>query len=160
MIKITYVEKGSRAFKAGVQSGDELVCINENEICDVLDYRFYLAERLVNLSLLRDGGAFSLSLIKKKRVRSDGERLYIEDDRREKTTDTGYEIELSLGENILPCGGRIYMCRDKRELDEIKTQNVYKLFIQQPISFDTINSTWYARSRRTGDKMISGGHTG
>ena len=55
MVKITGVEKGSRADRAGVLAGDMLVSINDNEINDVLDYRFYLAERTVRLSLLREG---------------------------------------------------------------------------------------------------------
>lgn len=64
MVKITGVEKGSRAARAGVIPGDVLVNINGNEINDVLDYRFYLAERTVRLSLLRDGKELSVTLKK------------------------------------------------------------------------------------------------
>ena len=64
MVKITGVEKGSRAERAGVLSGDALVSINGNEINDVLDYRFYLSERVVGLSLLRDGKEVSVTLKK------------------------------------------------------------------------------------------------
>ncbi|MBE6629493.1 MAG: DUF512 domain-containing protein [Ruminococcaceae bacterium] len=53
VVKITEVLAGSRAERAGVQAGDVLVAINQNEITDVLDYRFYLTERRVTLSLLR-----------------------------------------------------------------------------------------------------------
>ena len=44
MVRITDIDPQGRAAKAGVLSGDTLVSINGNEICDVLDYRFYLAE--------------------------------------------------------------------------------------------------------------------
>ena len=54
MVKITSVESGSRAARAGLLAGDTLVSINGNEINDVLDYRFYLAERSVELLYLRN----------------------------------------------------------------------------------------------------------
>ena len=55
MVKITEVERRSHAERAGLLPGDTLLCINGNEINDVLDYRFYLTERRVELSYLRDG---------------------------------------------------------------------------------------------------------
>ena len=64
MVKITSVEKASRAYRHGIKAGDILLSINGNEIRDVLDYRFYLAEVRVELSLLRDGESFSV-VIKK-----------------------------------------------------------------------------------------------
>ena len=54
MVKITDVEKASYAERAGVLAGDILIAVNENEINDVLDYRFYLAEETVVLKLRRD----------------------------------------------------------------------------------------------------------
>ena len=53
MVKITGVLPRSRAAKRGVREGDALISINGNEICDVLDYRFYLTERVVVLEILR-----------------------------------------------------------------------------------------------------------
>ena len=64
MVKITSVEKGSRAEKSGIQAGDILLSINENSINDVLDYRFYLTERQVNIGLSRDGAEYSVSIKK------------------------------------------------------------------------------------------------
>lgn len=64
MVKITYVDKNSRAGKRGVIAGDVLTHINDNEINDVLDYRFYLAEREVTLRLLRDGEEYQVSMKK------------------------------------------------------------------------------------------------
>ena len=64
MVKITQVMNRSRAAKAGIIAGDELIAINGNDIRDVLDYRFYLTERVVVLSLSRDGQAFSVTIKK------------------------------------------------------------------------------------------------
>lgn len=64
MVKITSVEKGSRAEKCGIHAGDILLSINENSINDVLDYRFYLTERVVNIGLSRDGEEYSVSIKK------------------------------------------------------------------------------------------------
>ena len=64
MVKITGVESRSRAEKHGVKSGDVLIAINGNEVNDVLDYRFYLAERTVVLSLSRNGDEYSVEIKK------------------------------------------------------------------------------------------------
>ena len=64
MVKITSVILGSRAYKAGVREGDTLVSINNNEIKDVLDYRFYLTEKRVELSLTREGEEYSIVITK------------------------------------------------------------------------------------------------
>ena len=53
MVKIIDVEKRSRAERAGLRSGDVLLSINENEINDVLDYRFYLAEKEITVKFFR-----------------------------------------------------------------------------------------------------------
>lgn len=53
MVKIIDIEKGSLADKRGVRAGDILVSVNGYPIRDVLDYRFYLTERKVELLLLR-----------------------------------------------------------------------------------------------------------
>jgi len=55
MVLITDVLPRSRAEKAGILAGDTLVSINGREICDVLDYRFHLANKTVNIALLRNG---------------------------------------------------------------------------------------------------------
>ena len=64
MVKITSVEPASRAEKHGIIAGDILVAINDNEINDVLDYRFYLTECSVGLTLLRDGKEILVSIKK------------------------------------------------------------------------------------------------
>ncbi len=64
MVRISDVEKRSRAARAGILAGDNLISINGNEISDVLDYRFYLAERNVNLLLSRRGEEYSVKVKK------------------------------------------------------------------------------------------------
>ena len=64
MVKITEVYSGSRAYKAGIVADDVLVAINGNEIKDVLDYRFYLTECEVELSLLRDEESYTVKIKK------------------------------------------------------------------------------------------------
>ena len=64
MVKITLVEPRGRAARAGALAGDVLVAINGNEINDVLDYRFYLAEKQVCLTLLRDGQELEIRITK------------------------------------------------------------------------------------------------
>ncbi len=64
MVKITDVEKGSRAEKHGIIAGDILISIDGNNINDVLDYRFYLTSSKIELLLSRDEEEYSL-LIKK-----------------------------------------------------------------------------------------------
>jgi S1-C subfamily serine protease len=68
MVRITCVDKGSRADAAGIRALDNLISINGREICDVLDYRFFLAENNVTLKLARDGEEREV-LIKKKQYK-------------------------------------------------------------------------------------------
>ena len=53
MVTVTEVTRRSRAARRGIRVGDVLVAINGHEIADVLDYRFYLAEETVVLTLRR-----------------------------------------------------------------------------------------------------------
>ncbi len=55
MVRIERVLPRSRAERAGVLAGDMLISINKKQINDVLDYRFYLAEKSVVLLIERDG---------------------------------------------------------------------------------------------------------
>ena len=64
MVKITDVDKNSRLYALGVREGDVLISVNGNEIRDVLDYRFYITEKEVELVLLRSGEEYTVSLRK------------------------------------------------------------------------------------------------
>lgn len=55
MVNIKSVDKRSRAQRAGILPEDVLVSINGHEINDVLDYGFYLAEKVIKVTVLRDG---------------------------------------------------------------------------------------------------------
>jgi putative radical SAM enzyme (TIGR03279 family) len=55
MVKIEEVRPHSMGERAGILPGDTLVSINGNPIRDVLDYRFYLADKQLELQLERDG---------------------------------------------------------------------------------------------------------
>ena len=54
MVEIISVSKRSLAEKAGLCEHDILVSINENEINDILDYRFYLAEKELDILFVRN----------------------------------------------------------------------------------------------------------
>ena len=107
-----------------------------------------------------EGGDFSLSLIgKKKAVMQDG-YLRIETDTKKKPQKApDWEITLSEGENILPDGARLFIFSKKEDAEKIKTQNVYKLSIQQTLSGDTISNVFAVRNRREGDTIKIGGHS-
>ena len=64
MVKITEVLSGAKAEGAGIKAGDVLLKINGNEILDVLDYRFYLAEKKVALELSRGGEEYKVTITK------------------------------------------------------------------------------------------------
>lgn len=64
MVRISSVEQNSPAASAGIVAGDVLCTVNGAEIVDVLDYRFYITEERVTLSLLRGEKSFSVTLEK------------------------------------------------------------------------------------------------
>ena len=64
MVKISGVEKKSLAEKAGILKGDNLISISDNEICDVLDYRFYITEKKLSLVVERDGKMLTFDIKK------------------------------------------------------------------------------------------------
>lgn len=50
-IRITGIQPGSIAEELGIEPGDYLVSISGNEICDVFDYRFHVAEEYLTLEI-------------------------------------------------------------------------------------------------------------
>ena len=64
MVKIKEVTAGGIAAKANILAGDVLESINGHEIRDVLDYRFYLTDTDVRLSLVRNGNAYAVRINK------------------------------------------------------------------------------------------------
>ncbi|MBQ8415836.1 MAG: DUF512 domain-containing protein [Clostridia bacterium] len=64
MVKILAVLQNSIAAKAGIHGGDVLVSVNSHPINDVLDYRFYLTDTSVSLSLSRGDKPYTVHLNK------------------------------------------------------------------------------------------------
>ncbi|MGM9637859.1 MAG: DUF512 domain-containing protein [Eubacteriales bacterium] len=64
MVTVQSVDKGSPAERAGVLPGDILISVNGHDIRDVLDYRFYLTEKKLDLLIHRGPELFTLSIQK------------------------------------------------------------------------------------------------
>ena len=64
MVTVTDVLQDSLAANSGILRGDVLLFINGNAIRDVLDYRFYLTEAKVTLTLSRGGATYSVTIEK------------------------------------------------------------------------------------------------
>lgn len=64
MVEITEVYTHSRAEKAGIKKGDILISINDHDINDVLDYRFYLASTSINVKIHRGSELFTVKIEK------------------------------------------------------------------------------------------------
>lgn len=64
-VTIAGVAAGSPAARHGLRAGDELLRINGHEIEDVLDYRFYMKEAVLSLTLSRKGKKLLLRLHKR-----------------------------------------------------------------------------------------------
>lgn len=65
MVRITGVEKGSIAERLGILPGDLLFKIGDEEINDVLDYRFFMTSEHFLLSLEHDGVKYEKQVIKR-----------------------------------------------------------------------------------------------
>lgn len=64
MVKIISVDANSRAQKVGICENDILVSINGREINDVLDYRFHLANKRIDICILRCAEELHFSISK------------------------------------------------------------------------------------------------
>ncbi|MBE6683839.1 MAG: DUF512 domain-containing protein [Ruminococcaceae bacterium] len=64
MVSIIAVCKGSYADRAGILPGDKLVSVNGNTINDVLDYRFYIMDKRLNIVISREDIELSFDIVK------------------------------------------------------------------------------------------------
>ena len=64
MVKICGIEQGSIAQKAGIMPQDILVSVNGNDINDVLDYRFYITEKKLDVAVLRGESTLNFTIKK------------------------------------------------------------------------------------------------
>ena len=92
-VKILTVDKGSIGEKKGFQPGDTLVSINGNKIKDVLDYRFYLAEKKLRIEVEKAGG-------KKKNITV----------RKDESEDIGLQFETYLMDRKHTCKNKCIFC--------------------------------------------------
>ena len=92
MVKIKAVTPHGSAACAGVRGGDELLAINGHKINDVLDYRFYLTDTAVRLSLRRGSEEYAVRFTK-------GEY-----------DDIGLEFETPLMDKKHTCANRCVFC--------------------------------------------------
>ena len=53
-VHIKSIEKNSIASKAGISAGDILISINDNDIRDILDYRFYICEKNIKIKYIHN----------------------------------------------------------------------------------------------------------
>lgn len=64
MVTVDLVEKHSIAEKAGIKPGDIIISVNDREIRDVLDYRFYTASEKLTVRIHRGAELFDVKIIK------------------------------------------------------------------------------------------------
>lgn len=93
MVEIQSVMTGSHAYKAGVRAGDKLIKINSQNIRDVLDYRFYMCEKKLELEL----------------ERHDGERYTVKI-KKDEYDDIGLEFETFLMDKQQRCANKCIFC--------------------------------------------------
>ncbi len=106
MVKITGVDPRSLAARAGVLCGDILDSVNGNPIRDVLDYRFYLTESEVTLSLLRGNEAYTVVINK------------------DEYEDIGLEFETPLMDEKQRCKNKCIFCFIDQNPDGMR-QSIY-----------------------------------
>lgn len=92
MVEITSVLPLSLSEKAGIACGDLLVSINGHAIRDVLDYRFRLAERNVEIEVERQGERLKFNISK------------------DEYGDIGLEFERPLMDKKLSCSNKCVFC--------------------------------------------------
>ena len=92
-VKISEIIKGSIAEKKKIGAGDTLISINGNEINDVLDYRFYINDTKLLLSLKTADGKSRLAVIHKNEFE-----------------DIGFEFETYLMDKQRSCKNKCIFC--------------------------------------------------
>ena len=92
MVTVYGIVPGSYADKNGIKVGDKLHTVNGSEINDVLDYRYYLTDSKVLLTLERDGVFYEIEILK------------------EMYADIGLEFETYLMDKKRSCLNRCIFC--------------------------------------------------
>lgn len=55
-LKIHMVEAGSIAAELGVAPGDRVTAINESLVRDLIDYRYLIADEILNIDITKENG--------------------------------------------------------------------------------------------------------
>ena len=92
MVTITAVTPGTPAAKKGIRAGDVLLSVNGHDIGDVLDYRFYLAEKQLTLLLHRGPELITVKM------------------RKQEYEDIGLEFETFLMDKQHACKNKCVFC--------------------------------------------------
>lgn len=92
MVTVVSVKKGSPADKKGIQPGDILISVNGNDIRDVLDYKFYITEKKVELLIHR------------------GPELLTVEIRKDEYDDIGLDFETFLMDKKRSCTNKCIFC--------------------------------------------------
>ncbi len=92
MVRIEKILSGSIAQECGICEGDLLISIDDHEINDVLDYRFYLANDEIELTVKRDNEVIIFSIEK------------------EEYEDIGLEFETPLMDKKQRCENKCIFC--------------------------------------------------
>ena len=93
MVRIERVDRGSYAEKAGIKPGDKLISINGKDIKDVLDYRYYICEKNLVISVSRDSQTMEFKIRK-----------------RDEYDDIGLEFETFLMDKKRTCANKCIFC--------------------------------------------------
>lgn len=92
MVTVKSVVPGSVAEKAGIIPEDVIISVNGNDIRDVLDYRFYITEKKLDLLIHRGADLVNVSIIKP---------MY---------SDIGLEFESFLMDKKISCTNKCVFC--------------------------------------------------
>lgn len=90
---IKKVYKGSIAEEVGIEAGDKLLKINDNEIIDIIDYKYYLADEYLEIEILKVSGEYWIIEIEK-----------------EYDDDLGIEFEKPIIDEVKNCKNRCVFC--------------------------------------------------
>ena len=92
-VKITKVDEGSPAWRAGIRPGQTLVSLNKNNITDVLDYRFYMTDSRLDILLMNEDRTMVTVAVQK-----------------EEYEDLGLEFETYLMDRQMGCRNKCIFC--------------------------------------------------
>ena len=92
MVKIAAIDPNSRAEKIGIKVDDILVSLNDREINDVLDYRFHLANKHLDICVLRNDEYIHFNITK------------------QEYDDIGLDFETPLMDNKHSCENKCIFC--------------------------------------------------